>query len=199
MSLGEGWCLNLNLASRQLASLVRQAVPAFDRHHRRYQQGHHCLPTIGFRNDLGLRQSERAAWFDDPPSRDDAIAGRRRDKVDLVLGRQDARARRHEAQGRIARGRIRDRRDRADMNEAVLLRYRGVWRERDLNRTGRQADDRCAERSNKSLFGEARADASLECGILGLWRLTCYLSSAFCTVRAASASGLRPRPARQYP
>ena len=100
--------------------------------------------------------------------RDERIAGCRRQEVDLELHREHADTRWHERERRIAARRVDDRRDRAGVQQAVLLHEIRAKGQANHDVPRLHGFDLGAERRHERLSREAGSHAG---GERRIWRL----------------------------
>ena len=131
----------------------------------------------------------RAAGLDDEALRDEPLALRRREQVELEFDRQHRAVGGKQREPRVAAGRIDDRRDHAGVNVAVLLRDLGPRREFDRAVPGLDRREPAPSVAIAPCRSEARADAvravrvgGYECGwravagggmVADAWRRSC--------------------------
>src|SRR6185436_3456362 len=108
-----------------------------NRHDARGQQRDQFFFSRTFREDLGLRDSQRSSCLHDMSTGHDAIADGWGDEVDLELRRQYAGVERSKSQRGVTSSRVRDGTHRACMSESMLLGDRSGWPDRDFYATGR--------------------------------------------------------------
>ena len=95
---------------------------------------------------LGHRDGERPARLDHPAARDQPLALRGGDEVDLVLGGQHVAAGRHQAVGGVAAGAIQHRADQRAVEEALLLGQARIGRRLEHAAPGGDLDQLDPER-----------------------------------------------------
>jgi hypothetical protein len=111
---------------------------------------------------------ERAPRLENAAARDEEIALRRREEIDLELDGENGVGRRHQAVRSVAAGAVGDRRGRAGVKEAVLLRQTLAEGQLDLARARTDFAELGPERPHEPLPTEARAHTLGIAGIGGL-------------------------------
>jgi hypothetical protein len=107
--------------------------------------------------DCGLADRQSATRSQDAAARDQQLALRRREQIELELDGQHLAALRRQRQRGVARRAVRDRRDHAGVHVAVLLRQLGPRAARDSARALADLHELGPEVLHQPLAGEARA------------------------------------------
>jgi len=113
-------------------------------------------------NDIAETDGDRLSGSRHTPYRDESLALRRSEPIDLVLDRQHGDVMRHQAKRRLPARAIQYRGDDANMQKPVLLSEIRAIRQRNFHDAWLDTAERRADRLHRSLPGEARSDTCFE-------------------------------------
>src|SRR5580704_17780945 len=130
-----------------------------------------AVAIVGPGDDLGRADRERASRTHDLAGGAEPVAPGRREQVDLELHGQHVPVLGHQARRSVSARRVRERRDRPGVHEAVLLAQVGPVRQVEHHPPDGQFRDRDAERGQQRLAADAFPDSLLGAAIKGAWRL----------------------------
>ena len=118
------------------------------------------------RDDVALANCYRPAGAEHASARHNAVAGRRRQKIDLELDAQDRGVHRHEGQRRVAARAVGRRGQHPGVKEPVLLHEVVAHVDIDVDFAGGNAAQARTDGGHESLSVKARANAAIVRGVL---------------------------------